>query len=146
MNLHCLENNTALPNEHAGHMPRYLAEIACWVLAVTTIFHLLKTLFCLIAPSAAPTILSADVIKSTSFIVKWSIPRRDETNGYIRYFLLNVTDRETSTRLSFSVYNVFKKVEGLHPFYTYDVQIAAVTTAAGPFSELFTVRTKETGA
>ena len=100
---------------------------------------------CLPAPSAAPMILSVDAIKSTSFIVKWETPRRNETNGYVRYFLLNVTDRETSTRLSFKVYSTLKRVIELHPFYTYDIQVATVTTAPGPFSGPFTVMTRESG-
>ncbi len=59
--------------------------------------------------------------------------------------MLNVTERETSNVYSFMVYDVIKKVEGLHPFYTYDVHIATVTIDAGPYSEPFTVQTKEAG-
>ena len=105
-------------------------------------FHFLA----LAVPSQAPTILSIDLVTSTSFIVKWRIPRKNESNGFVRYFMLKVTENHSSTLLDeFRVYGVTKKVDNLHPYYTYDVRIAMVTTATGPYSPAYMVQTKEAG-
>lgn len=95
-------------------------------------------------PSHAPTILSIDLITATSFIVKWKMPRKNETNGFVRHFMLKITESHSSTLLSeFRVYGVTKRVDDLHPYYIYDVRIATVTTAIGPYSPVSIVQTRE---
>ncbi|ORU95058.1 MAG: hypothetical protein A6F71_10415 [Cycloclasticus sp. symbiont of Poecilosclerida sp. M] len=78
-------------------------------------------------------------------LIKWGIPQRNETNGNIRYFTLQATEVETATVLTFKVFGIQKELTGLHPFYTYELRVATVTIAAGPYSEPFRVQTKEAG-
>ena len=78
--------------------------------------YILFYFFTLVVPSHAPTILSIDLITATSFIVKWKMPRKNETNGYVRHFMLKITESHSSTLLSeFRVYGVTKRVDDLHP-------------------------------
>ena len=63
----------------------------------------------------------------------------------IRQYLINVTELETganflqvSTATQFTLYS-------LHPYYTYEFTLAAVTVGVGPASIPITVRTDEDG-
>ena len=99
-----------------------------------------------LVPSSSPHILSVDLIKSTSCVVKWELPPLHEINGNIRYILLNVTEVETSTVTSIRVYNrAIKKIEGLHPYYNYMLTVAMMTVSIGPFSQPVEVQTEEAG-
>ena len=77
--------------------------------------------------------------------MKWKPPRRNETNGRIRYFLLNITEVETGVSRIIRVNSTTHLFNDLHPFYNYDVLVSAVTTAAGPYSSSYSVLTKESG-
>ena len=98
-----------------------------------------------LAPYSAPTILSADLVKSTSFVVKWELPPLHEINGYIRYFVLNITEVETMAITTIRVYKVTRKISNLHPYYNYTLTVAMMTTSIGPYSQPFSVQTKEAG-
>ena len=104
-----------------------------------------KVFYCVIAPSAPPTVLSVDLVTATSFLVKWTLPPLNETNGRIRYFMLAITENETLVTTYVEVYHTTKLLEGLHPFYTYMLEVAAVTSALGPYSSPFATITKEAG-
>ena len=86
-----------------------------------------------------------DQVESTSFLIKWGIPQQNETNGNIRYFTLQAIEIETANIVTFNVSGIQKELTGLHPFYTYELRVATVTIAAGPYSEPFRVQTKEAG-
>ena len=73
------------------------------------------------------------------------LPPLNETNGHIRYFMLAITENETLVTTTFQIYSTTKLVEGLHPYYTYTVVVAAVTSALGPYSNPSTTVTKEAG-
>ncbi len=59
--------------------------------------------------------------------------------------MLNITEVETALSEVIRVNRTVHKFNNLHPFYDYDVKVAAVTTAAGPYSSSFSVLTKEAG-
>ncbi len=111
----------------------------------TILFQEITCYYFFAAPSSAPTILSVDLVKSTSFVAKWALPPLHEINGYVRYFILNITEVVTSTVSIIRVYGLTKKIEDLHPHYNYTLAIAMVTTSVGPFSQPFRVLTEEAG-
>jgi len=54
-----------------------------------------------------------------------------------------VASEETSTTYMFNV--TFATLTDLHPSYNYSIQVAAVTTQTGPFSENVVARTEDDG-
>lgn len=78
-------------------------------------------------------------------MVKWALPPLNATNGRIRYFKLRITENETLVSTNLQIYKTVKLLEGLHPYYTYAVEVAAVTSATGPYTSPIATRTKEAG-
>ena len=100
----------------------------------------------IIAPGAAPTMLTASNITATSVILSWEPPESDLQNGVIRHYLIQVFETQTGNNLTYqaTAHTVFT-VADLHPFYTYSFSVQAVTVAAGPLSLPQSVRTLEDG-
>lgn len=99
----------------------------------------------LLAPSAAPTSISINGIKSTSFNISWDLPPVDQINGVIQLYAVQVQVSDTSETLNYESFTTSLLLTDLHPYYTYTVFIAAVTVATGPFSAGNTVQTKADG-
>ncbi len=81
----------------------------------------------------------------SSIRISWSPPPVADQNGLIRRYRINVTEVDTGSvfvRTSGSTYVVLFE---LHPFYTYECIIGAVTVAEGPYSGLETITTPEDG-
>lgn len=89
--------------------------------------------------------MSVDVRSPTSILVKWVPPQPNEANGYIRHYLLNITERETLESHTMTVYGTVKRMDNLHPFYHYTVSVAAVTIGVGPYTDDWMVMMKEAG-
>ena len=100
----------------------------------------------IVAPEAAPTMLTANNVTATSFTLSWEPPESDLQNGVIRHYLIQVFETQTGNNLTYQVTarTVFT-VGDLHPFYTYSFSVQAVTVAAGPLSLSESVRTLEDG-
>lgn len=77
--------------------------------------------------------------------MSWSPLPSDLENGLIRYYLVNVT--ETNTGLQYQIQSVtdYITLTNLHPYYTYNVSIAAYTVSTGPFSDVTVFTTAEDG-
>ena len=57
-----------------------------------------------------------------------------------------MTELDTGLNLSINVLmETGYSVGSLHPFYTYNISVSAVTVAAGPYTEPYTIRTQEDG-
>ena len=107
---------------------------------VVFFFTLLTT-----APSAPPQNLRQDAIAATSVTLNWQPPPEDDWNGLIRLYYVFVTELETGRSFTLNSTTTNHLVESLHPFYTYNFSVAAVTVAAGPISDTITLQTSETG-
>ncbi len=79
--------------------------------------------------------------------LEWDPPAEENQNGIIIDYFVNVTAVETSTAFSVvSGGSLSTTIPGLHPFYTYNYIIAAVTNVGrGPFSMSRSVQMPQDG-
>lgn len=89
--------------------------------------------------------LSAVSIDPTSVLLTWDSPVLEEQNGVIQEYLVNVTVSETGEHFQLQYPASPATISDLHPYYTYNIFVAAVTVATGPFSEVVSTRTLPTG-
>lgn len=95
----------------------------------------MHVLFPFIVPTGPPLNVSVLPLNSTSLYTSWRPPQNDLQNGIIVGYSILLHEVETaSTQIISSVMGLSAIVTSLHPSYTYEVQIAAVTTGVGPYS------------
>ena len=73
----------------------------------------------------------------------WEPP--EDPNGDIREYRVNVTEEETGRMFQLTSNTTSIAIGSLHPYYTYNCTVVAVTIGPGPFSTVITVRTAEDG-
>ena len=98
-----------------------------------------------IVPTAPPSFAVYYVVDSTSLFFSWNAPPMDQQNGIIRYYILALTELDTGFMLNHSTAGNNFTFPSLHPSYTYQVEVAAVTIGSGPFSTPITLQTFEDG-
>ena len=59
--------------------------------------------------------------------------------------MVTLQETNTGTTLYYNVTDTEITVSSLHPYYSYECRIAAVTVSMGPFSTSLTVKTKQAG-
>ena len=59
--------------------------------------------------------------------------------------MVTLQETNTGTTLYYNVTDTEITVSSLHPYYSYECRIAAVTVSMGPFSTSLTVTTKQAG-
>ena len=97
------------------------------------------------APTAPPTNLSVISVNSTTMILSWDLPPFDQINGYIRHYVVTVTEHETTLEFQEEPTNTQVTLQSLHPYYTYTCRVAAVTTGPGPYTGNVTIQLPEDG-
>jgi hypothetical protein len=102
--------------------------------------------FC-IAPIGTPSNTSGIALNSTHIFIDWDPPPVDQHLGELREYRITVNELETLAYfLLSSTPAVTETIIGpLHPYYTYNCTILAVTVGEGPPSTVITVRTAEDG-
>ena len=100
-----------------------------------------------LAPTAPPQNVSVQIVNSTSLTVSWDPPPLEDTNGFIRQYILVSTENETLTITQLQPLPTTTQVDlnSLHPYYTYTFRVAAETVDLGPFSNDITVQLPEDG-
>ena len=63
----------------------------------------------------------------------------------IRSYLINVTVVETGSFFQNTSETTALNISGLHPYYTYNLTVAAVTIGPGPYGVVLTIRMPEDG-
>ena len=63
----------------------------------------------------------------------------------IRFYTLSVLERETQISSEHESNTLEITLLHLHPYYTYECQVAAVTIEQGPFSDPVVVQTLQSG-
>ena len=98
-------------------------------------------------PSGTPSNTSGMALNSTHIYIDWDPPPEDQRHGELQEYRITVNEIETSTSLLVSSDpDVTEAIIGpLHPYYTYDCTIQAVTVGEGPPSTVITIRTEEDG-
>ena len=107
--------------------------------------HLPINVSCYVVPSGPPQHLTVLFVSSTTVSLSWDPPSIQDQNGvivqyhiYICNELLKECTMETSEETLYTV-------SGLHPFYTYYINVAAATIDVGPSSSYVAVTCLEDG-
>ena len=95
------------------------------------------------APSRQPQNVQLSALSSTSILVTWSPPPVADQNGVITGYLINLTEADTGTVLHMTSRTTSLTATSLHPYYMYEVVVAAVTVAVGPYSQPAQITTPE---
>ena len=72
-------------------------------------------------------------------------PPQDDLNGVIRSYTILVLEVNTGNTTSYTSTETSLTVGFLHPYYQYQVSVAAVTVGQGPFSNTTTIQMPQDG-
>ena len=109
--------------------------------------HVFRTpsVFTYIAPSAPPQSVQVTAVTSVSVSLSWQPPPLDQQNGVIAYYTVFMAELATGLMFSVNTTSTEVLVSDLHPFYTYNITVAAVTVEVGVPSVAIPVKTSEDG-
>ena len=96
-------------------------------------------------PIAPPQEVTADEVTSFYLTLTWNPPPFEETNGMIRYYRVRVSEIETGTSMFVTSNETEITISDLHPYYTYECNVAAFTIDLGPYSNAITIQLLEEG-
>jgi len=96
-------------------------------------------------PTGPPLSFQATPINSSAIQLTWDPPTTEQQNGIIQQYLINMTAMESGESYQLISPNTSLTVNDLHPYYHYNLLVAAVTTEAGPFSNILLVLMPEDG-
>ena len=96
-------------------------------------------------PIAPPQEVTADEVASMYLTLTWNAPPFEETNGIIRYYMIRVSELETGTSFFVTSNETEVIIPELHPYYTYECNVAAYTIDLGPYSTSITIQLLEEG-
>ncbi len=85
------------------------------------------------------------MITSTALNISWENPPADQINGIIEYYSVKVHISDTAEDLLYTTLTKSIMLDGLHPYYTHTVFVAAVTIAIGPYSAAESAQTLADG-
>ena len=77
--------------------------------------------------------------------MRWNAPDPSEHNGIIRFYEVFIIEEETGRNFTLTSTNTQIVATDLHPFYTYNVTVAAVTISPGPYSQHLVFKTLQDG-
>ena len=104
-------------------------------------FHLFSS-----APTAGPQNAVGYAVDSESIFLQWNPPPFEHQNGIIRNYIINATEVDTGVQFrSINTVNTQYTLRSLHPYYTYQFVISAVTVAPGPPTIAFSIQTNQDG-
>ena len=96
-------------------------------------------------PIAPPQEITADEVTSSYLTLTWTPPPFEETNGIIRYYMIRVSEVDTGTSFFVTANETEVTIPSLHPYYTYECNVAAFTVGLGPYSGPITTQLLEEG-
>ena len=97
-------------------------------------------------PSSPPQTPHGNALSSTGITLFWDPPPTDEQNGIITRYVISITEVETDRSFSLFSATTSVNVTSLHPYYTYNCTIAAVTIVGeGPYTRTITIVTFQDG-
>ena len=92
-------------------------------------------------PSDTPQFVRYTAVTFTSVDLSWSPPPTEHHNGVIRQYTVRMVVQDTGEIFTHSTVGLSITVGSLHPYYTYNFSISAVTVVPGPYSVPITVQT-----
>ena len=106
---------------------------------------LLSLLWNSTAPSAPPQNVTVVDVQSTFIMLTWSPPPEEAHNGEIIHYAVTAVETQTDRITTATSTNTAIALGNLHPFYYYDITVAAYTVGTGPSSTSVLVQTLEDG-
>jgi receptor-type tyrosine-protein phosphatase Q len=96
------------------------------------------------APSHTPISLRGVVFNSSSIELEWEPPPPQHQNGEIVSYTLLCSEIDSDGMVTKHISTTTTiTITGLHPYYTYNCSVAAVTVGQGPFSDPVSITTLE---
>ena len=97
------------------------------------------------APSGSPQHVGGVTVSATSVHLTWDPPNPMQQNGIVKFYVINLTEVESGMQARHSINQTQITIENLHPFYTYNLTVAAVTVSEGPHTEVVSIMTDQQG-
>ena len=97
------------------------------------------------APTGPPENAGGVTVSYSSIHLTWDPPSPDLQNGIVRLYLINLTEIETGMQTQYTINQTQITIENLHPFYEYNLTVAAVTVSEGPHSSVVSITTDQHG-
>ena len=88
-----------------------------------------------LVPTGPPQDLVITLITSTSISLSWNPPPFKDQNGVIREYYIAVCAIESESCYGVTSNDTSFTLVDLHPYYSYNLSVAAVTIDIGPLSE-----------
>ena len=103
---------------------------------------IIRLLFFL-APISSPLNVIVTVVSSVAISVTWEPPLAQNQNGIIVSYIIQLYDtlNDQTTLYEREGHHSQLVIDTLHPYYVYDVSMAAATVELGPFSATQSVQT-----
>ena len=73
---------------------------------------------------------------STSVTLNWGAPQEEYQNGVIRHYRIAVNELDTDKYFTVTSLHTSRVISDLHPFYTYNFGVCAVTVGVGPCAHI----------
>ena len=90
--------------------------------------------------------VQSSVVTATAVMLTWSPPDTELHNGIIRHYLVSVYERDTGRNFTVqSRADTEFTIGELHPYYTYEFSVQAVTIKTGPVSSVLSLITAQDG-
>ena len=89
--------------------------------------------------------LQGNAVNSTAIQLQWEPPPLADQNGVIHSYLINISVAETGSSFQLTSETNALNISSLHPYYTYNITVAALTIAPGPYGVVLTIRMPEDG-
>lgn len=96
-------------------------------------------------PTSPPQSTGSIVRDSRTVLLSWSPPDRDEQNGIVREYRIQLTELHTGNISLFVSLTTTLDITSLHPDFTYEWTVAAFTIGVGPYSAVYSFSTPEDG-
>lgn len=97
-------------------------------------------------PDGAPLSVQSFNVTSTSLTLSWLPPPSELHNGIIGHYIIRALEINTGTNLTYQAQShTSLSIGDLHPYYTYQFNVFAVTVGVGPASLDHTVSTLQDG-
>ena len=101
--------------------------------------------FMLLVPTRSPQTPFAVTRNSRTIYCTWTPPPIDHQNGLIVDYRVNITEVITGQSFVRVSTTTSLEITSLHPDYDYQWVVTAVTTGAGPYTSVSTIKTPEDG-
>ena len=97
------------------------------------------------APTGSPTQVRVISFDSSTISLAWEPPPFSDRNGDIALYHLTTTEQETQTGFEYNSTTQRYTLTHLHPYYNYQISIAAETVGVGPYTSGLLQQTMQSG-